>query len=538
MKGMKEMLPYKFMAITDKKTILKKVLEEYNFSMLDNRLKGKKPFFVSFLEKNCKEINLKPLVKNLEYCGESDKLDAEYMAREIENVLRKPESYLLDLYSAIYMGYLHHDSEQNTILWLKSIEKELDKHSVPNEEEIRDLLKSVNLKKYEMQSVWKSAIDTTTKVNKEKICKNYLSFFDGMYEKNTGEGEYEVASAPGGCFQYHHTLLSKEHVRLWDIERDNEDYQRYGFGKTYELLEKLKYVPEDEKFVPVENRVLAEYTLGIGYINTIYPYVKEIYEREKLEQLLEIIKISIETLPFSIRDKISLVLWEYLFKGDMGKTYIQNAIRILLEIRDSVSYLYLDTLKLCWYEYMLYAEKSDWESIGRIAHQEYELYSYNKENEAYLDWIDLVKVHDWRGIRGVDQCFFILEDFRESENQYKGNGTPFKTEYVAFKDKGGKKKVLFLEKPTNKIGETVLQKVKKRLLEECFPEDIEQLYQMYYKLRNEEFQKLKKMEEETFKKKDIKIKSNWKKLKPEKVYAWLHKYIIWCLVSSKISEDK
>jgi len=94
----------------------------------------------------------------------------------------------------------------------------------------------------------------------------------------------------------------------------------------------------------------------------------------------------------------------------------------------------------------------------------------------------------------------------------------------------------------NRIGEEIQEETLKKLWERRFTlnynANVNNWYRLYYDMRNEEFRKLKQKEDEIFVKKDIKIKEGWKKLKPEQVYAWLHKLIIQSLIGGKINSDE
>lgn len=295
----------------------------------------------------------------------------------------------------------------------------------------------------------------------------------------------------------------------------------------------------------MENKLLMEYTLGIGYLNLLYPYIKHITNRASIEKIKNIVEISIKNIPFFLRGKVTHVIGDYILRDEIGRNRIENVEKILCDVKKCVTKIYQDTLKEWWFAFYTCANKDDWYWMEIVLQQEWE--SYFNEEEVYVDWINELRINDWRNITKVEDCFAVIESFGNLEKWNKRKSVKanelFKSETVPIVDRNGEvKTVLYVEKPINRIGEEIQEETLKKLWERRFTlnynANVNNWYRLYYDMRNEEFRKLKQKEDEIFVKKDIKIKEGWKKLKPEQVYAWLHKLIIQSLIGGKINSDE
>lgn len=104
----------------------------------------------------------------------------------------------------------------------------------------------------------------------------------------------------------------------------------------------------------------------------------------------------------------------------------------------------------------------------------------------------------------------------------------------------GNRKVLFLERPVNELGELVLKMTLNEMVKRHLPETEEHIYKLYYRLRQEIYVQLKSSDEEKFFSKDVKVRRNneentiaMRTLKNSHVYAILQEMVISALVLAK-----
>ena len=350
------------------------------------------------------------------------------------------------------------------------------------------------------------------------------------YAKYETEG-FPLNGIPGGCEEYHKLMMNQKNISIFDTsiskedenisifdiginkEKKNISIKKYGFQKAHDIYEELKNAP-------VENLLLLEKTLGIGYANQLFYYVN------------------------SFTDIIQ---------------YIEEVGYLLACLVDEA---YEAVLELYWYVYYLTYWNDCLHSSILLDIENY-WKQYFDEETVYSNILESEKIHDWRGIKDVEDCFFPGEDgYRIEKTKLLDN----KIEYVPIMldDNGGY--FLAVQAPFKALGKDILEITAQRLNEKiCFYDEIQnkmrsnieldkviknyeitkgeqaidqnlqdlyrqfnennkELLDLYYDIRRASFVELKKNEEEIWKDKDVKVGAQ--KLKPLHIYALIHAEIV------------
>lgn len=440
------------------------------------------------------------LKQKLTYDSDIKKKVAEACLNDIELILNKPESYYEDLAGIIYMGLLYIDPKNDFFNDCIGVSKKKRDEGVSKKK--RD-------ERERIQSVW-CRNNKSNMTDKEEVRKNYPIPIKR-------EEDATIISIPGGCSYYHSTMISLENLCLFDLNEKSDSYQKFSFHKMHGIYEELK-----DK--PIENLLLMEYSLGIGFANYSYSYIRGLESYDELKMVRPIIREATSITQIFLRKEIMKVLWGYYGVSTCGEHDIKNMVLILNSVRELITDVFEKTLEVCWYsvvlkkvEYNLYDLKLSIESSWR---------KYFDENCIYQDWIDFLRVKDWRTIKDVEDCFF-------NSNHENTVMDFFCYDLFPIIDLVGKECAIKIDRATNEIGNMVLKSCQEKLRTIEIPDDEEKVYQLFYSIRKEMFEKIQSEEKKRFCVRDLKVRNNLKKVNVTHIYAVIMKDIISVLLLKK-----
>lgn len=428
------------------------------------------------------------LKQKLTYDSDIKKKVLEASLHDLELILNKPESYYEDLASMIYMGLLYLDPKNDFF------DNSLDVS--PQKEAARERI----------QSVWcrKNKANMT---NKEDIRKNYPV---PISDTTKIESDAKISSIPGGCDYYHNTMISLENLCLFDLNEKSDSYQKFSFHKMHGIYEELK-----DK--PIENLLLMEYSLGIGFANYSYSYMRGLKSYDELKMVSPIIREATSITQIFLRKEIIKILWGYYGVSTCGEHDIANMVLILNSVKELITDVFEKTLEVWWYtvvlekvEYNLYELKLSLEASWR---------SYFDENCIYQDWIDFLRTKDWRSVKTVEDCFCktnhdnTVMDF-------------FCYDFLPIVDVMGRECTIRIEKSTNEIGNMVLSRCQEQFRTIEIPDEEIKVYKLFHDIRKEMFEEIQKEEQSRFFVRDLKVRSSLKKVNVTHIYAVIMKDII------------
>lgn len=419
----------------------------------------------------------------------------ENVLKELEEILENPQSYHDDLMSAIYMGLTYSDERND--LFGDFVKQSLSETKVDNEAEII---------REKLRSIW-SRNNKANMIEKQEIRKYYpIPIIDEIDEN----GERKILSIPGSCWKYHSVMISQENIGLFDIKTQSSSYQKYSFHKIYAIYEQLKEAK-------IENLLLMEYTIGMGYANQSYAHLRKIGKMEDLNKVCKIIDKGAEISTFFLRKKVMNVLWRYMDLYLLNEEDLNNAGIILQCVKELVDEIYYKSLELWWYAYYLKCVKADlniWQ-LGLKA----KCNDYFTDWEVYDDWIKYCGVHDWRNVHQLQDCFALVDD----DNIF--SLMLYRT-YVDVEDILGAKRKIQIDIPSNSIGKVVLSRCGEELKKIVFPKESEKMTELYLAIRKNVYDELYKEESNKFYNHDIKVREKQKVVKKHHIYAIIIKNII------------
>lgn len=423
--------------------------------------------------------------------------------KELEKIVENEENYYADLVSMIFWGLLYADPSND--IFQKSDDK-------TGAKKVKD--RELGKAKEEIKSVWRSK-SNDNKINKEVVRNNYPI---PVVTESYVEGESEITSLLGGCLQFHKVMISKENIGLFDNMTKSDSFSKYSFPKAYNIYEQLKNSP-------IENLLLMEYSLGMGYVNKVYPHVSKIGKFDDLQNVLEFVRKGVQIVPFYIRGKVVDVLWKYLDYDISDQQSIQNACNLVDYVSKTINDIFEQTLEVWWYFYCLkpsvfytYEMKLTLEAYWK---------SYFDNQRAYEDWIKYCGIHDWRNITKVDDCFTNVDAEQSAIDVglYKSR--------LDFLDVKENVHSLLINSPINDIGCFIIKQCEVRLKKKVLMQENEDLYQEFNKIRDEIYEQMREEEKKEFYKKDVKVSNTMKTVKVSHVYAILTKAIIEGLINTK-----
>lgn len=379
------------------------------------------------------------------------------------------------------------------------------------------------------------------------------------YAKN-GDENFPLDGIPGGCREYHKLMMNQKNISIFDISIDrknmNTDIKKYGFQKAHDIYQELKNTP-------VENLLLLEKTLGIGYTNQLFYYAQDFTKKSQLNQLEGVISSCAE-IPMFVRKYITDKIWSYLKKfsySDLSIKYAEEAVDLIVCL---INEAYEEVLELYWYAYYLAWSNCCLESNILLELENY-WKRYYEEETAYRSMIKSENIHDWRGIKRVEDCFYGWK------NKYRMDGVYLATDKIVFATIIMDDHIVYdlaVQSPKNELGEEILRMTVEEFNEEirfhdkiqaCIRANIElerkirnyevsqeekvmdqnlqELYgklddnnkgmlDLYYEIRDKKFEELKKKENAIWSGKEIKVGKQGLKLKPLHIYALIHADIV------------
>ncbi len=463
----------------------------------------------------------------------------EKLIKEVCNIIDEPISYCDDTHCAIYMGWIYNNANDEIFKKEINIRRKKGESEDTWEKRVR-AKKALEKTKTDIQIAWKKS---DSRVNKELVRKLYPvpvvqmcdmnSFKNDEYDIEDEADKYEIQSIPGGCVRYHKTMISLSHINIFDVESDIEDYTRYSFKNTYAIYSALK-----ESYM--ENLLLMEYSLGIGYINQIYPYVRMFGSVRELEGSLSVIRTGTTLTPFVIRKKIMDLIFSSGIKMS-SEEEVCNAIKFVEVIKNVVSEIFEQILEIEWYKYNYFLS----DVAGRMRHLHLQVKSawekYYNDEEAYKNWTKECHICDWRNVRQVQDCFYDVLPEEKLIALTKSSSLSFEylNEVIQWEIHNvfGQSVILVVGKARNEAGKKIKSQVEEEMREMEFPDTVEELYDIYYKLRNKAYKEIKEKEKKIFNKMEIKIRKNGKgkeqRLEQKHVYAILSREVIKTLLCIK-----
>ncbi len=207
--------------------------------------------------------------------------------------------------------------------------------------------------------------------------------------------------------------------------------------------------------------------------------------------------------------------------------------------------------------------KSEFHGLRILLNLESYRKQYFDEEEVYNSVIKNENIHDWRGIEEVRDCFYLGED---GYSIGKINVCDDKIEYIPVMVDDNEGYCLVVQAPINRLGKDLLEMTVRRLNEEIqfcdaiqakmrsniyldkeithyeapkeekavgqdlqemykrFDENNKELLDLFYKIREDLFEKLKAKEHGIWSGKNI--KASTEKVKPLHIYALMHADIV------------
>lgn len=230
----------------------------------------------------------------------------EKTMESISKLLSEIKSYTNDLYADIYLAIL----------------RSYDKFDVrPN-----DLMKLG----WDSQACNSRIIDTEN-------ARMHYPLLDYVDKK------FPFSGILGGCEEYHSLMMLQENIGIFDIDAERKSLRQYAYPKSSALYEKLTYSP-------VENLLLLEKTLGIGYVNQLYHYMKKISDIDLLERLGYIYE-KVTEIPMFLRKEITDAIWIYLDRFEYNDISIECMKKTVDPLTYSAKMVYKKLWTSFWQQY-------------------------------------------------------------------------------------------------------------------------------------------------------------------------------------------
>lgn len=363
----------------------------------------------------------------------------------LENCVVEAESYRMDVVFAIFM-YLGYKTSKNKEL------KGAASNVITEIDEIREEEKSSN--KGESSSKEEGAKNRYS----SKILENFP--FEIKYDMGKGEtNEYKVWKCSSWCRDYQNEMLgSDNNAEIFAVDKDSTDISRYGFIKSKKIFRKLK---ETE----IENILFYEISTGYKLTNKIYPYLREMEYKEKIDELEGIFHYLCKIPCIKLGTMVSDFLLFYLYNKKFEENSIQDVYNFLENIVCKIEEYFLDLCRLMWCSWLsscdsfLLKDTKDiivnWrEDIERWWNGYFSPDETNMINDDHLDEYELTELAQ---IAITNECE-VLACLADSKNK---KVKPYKEKFVK-------------EQSKRKITSEFIQDLQKEMLKEIdVPQRIE-----------------------------------------------------------------
>lgn len=331
----------------------------------------------------------------------------------------------------------------------------------------------------QMEIGWGSKACNSNVINVEKAKIHYPLV-------DYGDKDFPFDGIPGGCEEYHKLMMQQKNIGIFDIDTEKKSLKQYAYSKSHEIYQELAESP-------VENLFLLEKTLGIGYVNQLYHYMKTISSKDQLERLEEIYE-KVAEIPMFLRKKVTDSIWEYLDQFEYDDVSVECMGRTVDSLTYIIEKIYINLWQFVWQEF----ERGSlpWVAMkGTLSEMWKEYFS---EIEVKKDFLKSKNLLGYRDVESAEACFI------------RGDGN---------------KNLLF---PIDKRGEEIANKLAERQEKKDYFEEEENNKWKGDDLLQEIFLELKEQEKAVWESVDPKRKT--KRLTPIDVYAVVHEKVIQILI--------
>lgn len=368
----------------------------------------------------------------------------------ISGIIRDIKNYTYDLWADTYLAMLRADSQNDV---------KLDA---------------------EMEIGWVSKACNSNVINVEKAKIHYPLV-------DYGDKDFPFDGIPGGCEEYHRLMMQQKNIGIFDIDTEKESLKQYAYPKSHEIYQELAKSP-------VENLLLLEKTLGIGYVNHLFHYMKKISSKDQLEGVEEIYE-KVAEIPMFLRKEVTDAIWTYLVRFEYNAISVECMRKTVDSLTYIIEVIYKSLWQFVWQEF----ERGSlpWVAMkGTLSDLWKEYFTEIEVKENFLRSKNLLGYSD---VESAEACFI------------RGDGN---------------ENVLF---PRNKQGEEIANRLAEKQEIIHYFEEKEDDKKKGEEVLQEILLELKEQEKAAWGSVDPKRKT--KRLTPMDVYAVVHEKVIQVLIS-------
>jgi len=275
----------------------------------------------------------------------------------------------------------------------------------------------------------------------------------------------------------------------------------------------------------------------------MYPHICKIDTINKVEDVLNVICAGVKITPFVIRMKIMSLIFSSQINITNSRE-LDNAERFVDAVADIVAYVYERILELEWYKFCFFLKDNETQFTFLNIKIKNIWKKYYDDAKVYNDWIEECGIHDWRGIKSFQDCFWDVLTLEElMDLSVEEDLTPITFEYLnkvdilRIRNVFDEEATIFIGLPKNEIGKAIDDKVYEKIGKMKMPKKTQTVCRRFYRLREQQYYNLRKSESEKFKKMEVKIRRDNKKkeqkLGKQHVYAILSREVIGTLLYLK-----
>ena len=392
------------------------------------------------------------------FVSSNDKGLTKKTVEEIINVVTDPQNYVPDLLCAIFMRF--------------------GDYAVPN---------GYGQAEKEIQIKVDSAWMRESNADENDVCKVNKNSVNRCYPVQVECYEGKVVKIGGTCMPFHYVMISPANIGMFDLDSEISSLKRYSYMRAYKIYEELKDTP-------LQNLLLAELSLGIGYTSFLYSRLRKIRDKEKLDKILEAIKPCSKMELFFIRKKILERLFDDLRIYTYEKNELDEICGVLNALLETVSAevckIYDRVLNIWWATHLAFGKVKDFGYIHSCLISFWD--GYYNDKIVYKDHVKHFGIYDWRNITCYQNCFNAIPDFtlfNDDSDKIKEGKIKKRIEgiedisypYLNFmKVMHLKDKVLLVESFCNEIGYEIQERVVEELNLIELPESLSEIYFLYY----------------------------------------------------------